>query len=170
MSPLAIRAREPADSADLTALFNCPGVIAGTLQLPLRSEALRREQATTTTPDDHHLVAVLDGTVIGALGLHVERTPRRRHCASIGMAVHDNYQSRGAGRALLAAALDLADNWLGLGRLELTVFTDNAPAVHLYDAHGFVIEGTHRGYAFRNGGLTDAYSMARLAPRLGHDQ
>lgn len=164
MCPLVVRAREPSDSTDLTALFNCPGVIAGTLQLPLRSEASRRDQAAHTTPDDHHLVAVLDGTAIGALGLHVERAPRRRHCAGIGMAVHDNYQLRGAGRALLIAALDLADNWLGLRRLELSVFTDNAPAVHLYEAHGFVIEGTHRAFAFRNGRLTDAYSMARLTP------
>lgn len=166
MSQPIVRAREPADSTDLTTLFNCPGVVAGTLQLPFRSVEARRELAARSTPEDHHLVAEIDGVVIGALGLHVERAARRRHCASIGMAVHDAYRSRGVGRALLAAALDLADKWLALSRVELTVFTDNTRAVQLYEAHGFVIEGTHRAYAFSNGGLSDAYFMARLAPGL----
>lgn len=159
---LRIRAREPADNADLTALFNCPGVVAGTLQLPYRSEEARREQASRSTADDHYLVAEMDGRAVGALGLHVERSPRRRHCASIGMAVHDDYQRRGVGHALLVAALDLADNWLGILRVELSVFTDNAPAIRLYEASGFAIEGTHRAYAFRAGRPMDVYTMARL--------
>jgi putative acetyltransferase len=32
----------------------------------------------------------------------------------------------------------------------------------LYEKSGFETEGTHRRYAFRDGGFVDAYSMARL--------
>lgn len=78
------------------------------------------------------------------------------------MAVHEQWQGRGVGTALLAAAIDLADNWLNLLRLELTVYTDNEAAIHLYRKSGFETEGTLRHYAFRDGVLVDAYAMARL--------
>ncbi len=44
----------------------------------------------------------------------------------------------------MAAALDLADNWLNLSRVGLTVYVDNSAAVTLYKRFGFEIEGTHR--------------------------
>ena len=78
------------------------------------------------------------------------------------MGVHDDFQGRGVGTALMKAALDLADNWLNLKRVELTVFTDNARAVYLYEKLGFAVEGTHRAHAFRNGEYVDSYSMARI--------
>jgi L-phenylalanine/L-methionine N-acetyltransferase len=42
------------------------------------------------------------------------------------------------------------------------VYTDNGPAVHLYQKFGFLIEGTARQYALRNGMYVDAHYMARL--------
>jgi putative acetyltransferase len=85
-----------------------------------------------------------------------------RHVGSIGMAVRDDWQSKGVGTALMEAALDLADNWLNLTRVELRVYLDNSAAVALYERFGFEIEGTHRRLAFRNGEYVDAYSMARM--------
>jgi putative acetyltransferase len=78
------------------------------------------------------------------------------------MSVRDDWQGKGVGTALMAAALDLADNWLNLSRVGLTVYVDNSSAVALYKRSGFEREGTHRRYAFRNGEYVDAYSMARL--------
>ncbi len=85
-----------------------------------------------------------------------------RHVGEIGMAVRDDLQGRGVGSKLMEAALDLADNWLGLTRVELHVYTDNAAGIALYKKVGFEIEGTHRRYAFRDGEYVDAYSMARV--------
>lgn len=76
--------------------------------------------------------------------------------------VHDDYTRRGIGSALLAAIIDLAENWLGLTRLELEVFVDNEPAIRLYEKYGFVIEGTKRRYALRDGVYVDTHVMARL--------
>jgi ribosomal protein S18 acetylase RimI-like enzyme len=72
------------------------------------------------------------------------------------------WQGRGVGASLLGAAIELADQWLNLTRLELTVFTDNARAIALYKRCGFDIEGTLRQYAFRDGAFVDAYGMARV--------
>src|SRR3954452_8098189 len=151
MATITVRAREMRDLEAIAEVMNCPGVVYGTLQLPYRSLEDRREWFTQHAPGMHSLVAEIDGRVVGQLGLHLDRTPRRRHCASIGMAVHDDFQGRGVGSALMVAMVDLADNWLDLHRIELTVYTDNPAAVHLYEKFGFVIEGTLRNYAFRSG-------------------
>ena len=68
----------------------------------------------------------------------------------------------GVGTALMQAAVDMADHWLDLLRLELGVFVDNEPAVRLYQRFGFVIEGTLTRYAFRAGTYADVYAMARF--------
>jgi putative acetyltransferase len=66
------------------------------------------------------------------------------------------------GTTLMEAAVDLAENWLNIGRIELEVFTDNVAALALYQKFGFVIEGTLRDFAFRDGRYVDSYLMARL--------
>jgi putative acetyltransferase len=42
------------------------------------------------------------------------------------------------------------------------VYTDNAPAIRLYEKFGFTIEGTLVDFAFRDGQYVDVYMMARL--------
>jgi putative acetyltransferase len=69
---------------------------------------------------------------------------------------------KGVGTALLQAAVDLADKWLNLTRLELEVYIDNKPAIRLYEKFGFTLEGTLVQYAFREGHYVDTYVMARL--------
>jgi putative acetyltransferase len=64
----------------------------------------------------------------------------------------------------MAAMCDYADRWAGVLRLELSVYVDNAPAIALYRKFGFVVEGTFRAYAMRDGAYVDAYAMARLHP------
>jgi L-phenylalanine/L-methionine N-acetyltransferase len=65
----------------------------------------------------------------------------------------------------MTGLLDWADNWAAVLRIELTVFTDNARAIALYQRHGFAQEGVMRAYALRDGAYADALAMARLHPR-----
>jgi putative acetyltransferase len=163
-----IRRAEPDDYHAVYALVSCPKAQAGTLQLPFPSLELWRQRMTTPASGTHTLVAEVDGQLVGNIGLHLyPERPRRRHAASIGMAVHDDWQGRGIGSALLQACLDLADQWLNLSRIELEVYTDNAAAIHLYERYGFEREGTLRKYAFRDGRFVDAYVMARLRDAAG---
>jgi putative acetyltransferase len=169
--PVFVRRAEPADAEAIHATFMRPQAIAGTLQLPYPSVEAWRKRLAEFPPDDYLLVATIDGEVVGNLGLHgMSKSPRRRHVGYIGMAVRDDRQRRGAGTALMRAAIELADGWLNYQRLELTVYTDNLAALHLYRKFGFAIEGTCRAYAFRDGGYVDAYAMARLHPAFKTDE
>lgn len=165
---LLIRSAEPDDYAAARELHACPKAVAGTLQLPFPSLEMWRRRLASPAEGVYSLAAVADGRVVGMLGLHTfPNRPRRRHVGDIGMAVHDEWQGKGVGSALMRACVELADRWLNLTRLELTVFTDNEPAVRLYERFGFEREGTLRQYAFRDGVYVDAYTMARLRPSEG---
>ena len=162
---IQIRPVEPEDWPDITDMMQQPGVIAGTLQLPFRSQAFQRKRLADNDPGFLHLGAVIEGRVIGTIGLQRPTNARRAHVGDFGMCVHDAYQGRGAGSALLSALLEMTDNWLNIRRMELTVFADNARAIALYEKHGFEREGLHRDFAFRDGAFVDALAMARLRPR-----
>ena len=161
---ITIRHAEPGDYAACALIYAQPLAAAGTLQIPLQSSEVWKKRLENMAPLDRILVAVVDGDVVGNLGLHPVTNVRRSHVAGIGMAVRDDAQGKGVGTALLKAAVDLADNWLGVLRLELTVWADNEAAQRLYRAQGFVLEGTHRAYALRHGRYVDAHAMARLHP------
>ncbi len=162
---ITIRRGNVDDAEAIRATFATPRAMAGTLQLPYPTTEMWRKRIAEGLADDYMLVAEVNGKVVGNLGLHVvSRSPRRRHAGGLGMSVHDDWQRRGVGSALMTAAIDIADNWLNYRRLELTVYTDNAAALALYRKFGFVIEGTHKDYAFRDGRYIDAYAMARLRP------
>lgn len=146
-------------------MFNSPGVFGGTMQLPYPSRELWRRRLAETSVGSYNLVAVAGERVVGMLGLETfPNRPRRRHAGRIGISVHSEWQGKGVGTALMAACVDLADNWLNLMRLELEVYADNEAAIHLYERFGFVYEGTLRQHAFRDGNYVDSNIMARLRP------
>jgi L-phenylalanine/L-methionine N-acetyltransferase len=161
------------DAAAFARVMGHPEVVPGTLQLPHSSEALWQARLSDTLAlgkPDLLLVAELpDGRgqpqVVGIAGLHpCGAALRRRHVMNLGIVVHPDAQRQGVGQALMAALCDWADRWGQVLRTELTVFVDNAHAIRLYERHGFVQEGRHRGYALRDGEFVDVFSMARMHP------
>jgi L-phenylalanine/L-methionine N-acetyltransferase len=163
MPHVSVRHAEPEDYEAMHRIMSGPKAAAGTLQLPLQSAEAWRKRLAEPPEGLILLVACVEGEVVGNLGLETfPNRPRMRHVGSIGMAVRDDWQGKGVGTALMGAALDLADNWLNLTRVELRVYVDNSAAVALYKRFGFEIEGTHRRLAFRNGEYVDAHSMARI--------
>ncbi len=160
---ITIRRAEPSDYEAVHKIFSGPKAVRGTLQIPFPSAEMWRKRLAEPPEGLYFLVACVDNEVIGQIGLHTfPSRPRRRHVGEIGMAVRDDWQGKGVGTALMQAAIDLADNWLNLSRLELEVYTDNEPAVKLYQKFGFKIEGTAVQHAFRDGQFIDSYRMARL--------
>ncbi|PNH92184.1 GNAT family N-acetyltransferase [Vibrio diazotrophicus] len=157
-----IRRAEPSDARAIKQIYECKNAYSSTLQLPHPSLTLW-EKRTTDVPNNVFVyVALVDGEIVGNLGFEVCTSPRRRHVASLGMGVKDDVQGRGVGSALLATVIDLADNWLNLKRIELTVYSDNDRAINLYKKFGFAVEGESKAYAFRNGEYVSAYHMARV--------
>lgn len=133
----------------------------------ITSERITRteEFINNLTEEQHVFVAEVEDEgikrVVGTVGLTVNKSPRVRHSASIGIMVHRDYQEMGIGRSLLKKVIDVSDNWLMLVRLELGVFVDNERAINLYKSLGFEFEGTKKYAAIRNGKYEDEYLMAR---------
>lgn len=160
---ITIRRLEPADVEAIHKIFTGAKVIWGTLQLPYPSIDMWRKRLSEPPEGSFKLVACADEEVVGQLTLYTfPNQPRRRHIGQIGMAVRDDWQGHGVGTALMQAAIEMADNWLNLVRLELEVYVDNEPALRLYKKCGFEIEGRQVRAAFRAGEYVDVYSMARL--------
>ncbi len=160
----AVRALIDQDHDAIHEILISRTVIEGTMRLP---HAAARDTAERLTPraGTIHLVADIDGRPIGVLELVTWPTePRHRHVGEVNLvAVHPDWAGRGAGRALMEAAIELADDWLNLRRLSLVVFVDNSVALQMYRRLGFVVEGTMVGYGFKRGKYIDAHVMARQA-------
>jgi L-phenylalanine/L-methionine N-acetyltransferase len=156
------------DVDDLHRIRIAPGAAAETLAVPsISPEEFRAGLGRALeNPDNHMLVAELGGKVVGGVNLAVNRG-RRAHTATLGIAVRDDHWCRGIGRQLLSAALDLADLWLGLHRVELEVYSDNARAIALYSGFGFIAEGIKRSGAVRDGRYVDILVMGRLRRNEG---
>ena len=146
----------------ITALYNEPAVTRQVLQMPFQSTELWRKRLASDNEREIKLVALHQGQVIGSIGLEQFSRIRRSHAGSFGMGVLPAWQGKGVGSKLLATALDIADNWMNLQRVELAVYADNEAAIGLYRKFGFETEGLFRDYAVRDGRLVDTLSMARL--------
>ena len=165
---IVVRRAHAKDAAAHVRIMGHPQVVPSLLQMPYADEEQWRARLSETAAPgkiDLPLVAELDGEVVGSAGLHpVGPGIRRRHALTFGIAVLPQAQGQGVGSALMAAICEHADRWVGALRMELTVFADNAAAVHLYRKFGFEIEGTFKAYALRDGVYADVVSMARLHP------
>lgn len=166
MTDVLIRRAEPSDAEGVAAVFRSRSASAGTLQNPFPSVAQWTERLERQANNlNYMLVAVAGGEIVGHAGLHGHDNPRRAHVWMLGITVRDDWQNRGVGTRLMEAIIDLADNWLGAARIELTVYVDNEVALRLYRKFGFELEGTMRAYSLREGRYTDTHAMARLHPR-----
>ena len=163
VADLLLRGLEPEDYPDWHAIRIRPSVMHNTLGLPYMPVESARPRLAKPPQGSHIVAAELDGRVVGQAWLSTQRG-RCSHVGQPGIMVHDDYTRRGIGSGLMDAVLDLAENWLGLKRLELEVYTDNTAAIGLYRKFGFQIEGTKRCYALRAGEYIDAHVMARVTP------
>jgi len=159
-----IRRAEPADAAGIARTFQSRSAAAGTLQNPYPSIADWVERLGRDATTNYIFVATVGEEIIGHAGMHGNKNVRRQHAWGLGIGLREDWQGRGVGTRLMETLIDLADNWLGALRLELTVYSDNEAALALYRKFGFEIEGTHRAFALRDGRYVDAIAMARLHP------
>lgn len=163
---LTIRSQRTDDLEHLFALINTDTVLRDSLELPYLSEEVFRERYGNPPASTHTLIAETSlpsgrKRMIGAVWLKT-MPRRRRHVGQLTLAMHPDYRGGEAESTLLNTALDLADNWLALRRIEAVVYADDRATIALYEQHGFACEATMRRYAFRAGAYSDACLMARL--------
>lgn len=115
-------------------------------------------------PDAALFVAETGEGVVGRLSVTRDQRPSCQHVADLGLMVAREYRRRGAGRALLEAAVEWARS-SGVSKLELHVFPHNEAAIYLYESFGFEQEG-YRKRQFRRGReYVDAIVMAFFVDR-----
>lgn len=158
---ILIRRLKESDYPAIAEFFDDVEVVANTSQLPYVTEEHWREHMS---PSEQriNLVADLDGRAVGHLALLPRQKQREKHIADLAISIHSQYHGQGIGSQLMVAALDLADNWLNMIRLELQVYSDNEAGIRLYQKYNFVTEGEHKYASFSNGRYRHLLTMARL--------
>ncbi len=136
------------------------GVIETTQALPSLRLEQRVKSLQVLNENDHYMVAERAAQVVGVAGLSVG-TGRLRHSGSLFVYVDQQQQGQGIGTQLLQSLLELADQWLLLRRVELTVLTENERARRLYEHLGFVVEGRRKMSIISQGEIKDEWLMAR---------
>ena len=162
---LRVRPAQPGDDAALLAVdAETWGPHSSPVAPPAPGE--RPTFFTTERPPEGFLVAVLEGVVVGFVALHaVPPTPSHDHVLRIdGLGVLPSAQGRGAGRALVEAAVDRARS-AGAAKVTLAVLGSNGSARRLYERCGFEVEGVLRGEYRLSGVEVDDVLMARFLDR-----
>lgn len=118
-------------------------------------------------PPQIHLVAELDGAVVGYIRLKPPTTlPENAHVLHVsGIAVHPRARRRGVAAALMSAAEPFARN-CGAVKISLRVLGTNEPAIALYERLGYAREGVLRDEFLINGRYVDDVMMAKPVPDL----
>ena len=99
--------------------------------------------------------------IIGDASLIFNANEDSKHKAHLGIAVHDKYQNKGIGTALLKHLLNIA-KMKNIKKVWLEVATNNNIAIHLYKKLGFQIEGKLIKERFIAGKYRAEYRMAIL--------
>lgn len=159
-----IRPSRPEDAAEVAAIRVMPGVMENIFSIPSEQAAQMKEYYRNLGPNQHEFTAVLrkeDGQeqVIGAAGQRTRPALQRdRHDGPSPVS-----ESKG-GPCADGSPPRSCRNWLMLIRIELSVFTDNAAAIHLYEKFGFQKEGVKRMAGVRAGKYEDLCIMGRIRP------
>ncbi|HFZ4263313.1 TPA: N-acetyltransferase family protein [Streptococcus pneumoniae] len=154
---LLIREAEPKDAAELVAFLN-------RVSLETDFTSLDGDGILLTSSDNQiTLLAFLNGKIAGIVNITADQRKRVRHIGDLFIVIGKRYWNNGLGSLLLEEAIEWAQASGILRRLQLTVQTRNQAAVHLYQKHGFVIEGSQeRGAYIEEGKFIDVYLMGKL--------
>ena len=110
LSP-CLRAIRLSDAEALCTILACPGLRRGTLRIPFETVESWEKRIAKSGAESTWIVAEVEGKVVGHGNLTVQSAPRRAHIGEIVIGVDDGFVGRGIGAAILAALLDVADNW-----------------------------------------------------------
>ncbi|MDX2971659.1 GNAT family N-acetyltransferase [Kribbella solani] len=125
-------------------------------------QELLTETFFTRSGPEAHLVAEHDGEVVGYLRLQEKyKFPEGAGVLAInGLAVAPQARRLGVASALLQAATTEGRR-RGARKITLNVHHANLPARHLYERHGYIVEGTHPREFLIEGTYVDALTMSK---------
>ena len=166
---LLIREAEAEDAAELVTFLNCVSLETdftsldgdGILLTSEEMEVFLNKQASSD--NQITLLAFLNDKIAGIVNITADQRKRVRHIGDLFIVIGKRYWNNGLGSLLLEEAIEWAQASGVLRRLQLTVQTRNQAAIHLYQKHGFIIEGRQeRGAYIEEGEFIDVYLMGKL--------
>ena len=166
---LLIREAEPGDAVELVTFLNRVSLETdftsldgdGILLTGEEMEVFLNKQASSD--NQISLLAFLNGKIAGLVNITADQRKRVRHIGDLFIVIGKRYWNNGLGSLLIEEAIEWAQASGILRRLQLTVQTRNQAAVHLYQKHGFVIEGRQeRGAYIEERKFIDVYLMGKL--------
>jgi ribosomal protein S18 acetylase RimI-like enzyme len=102
--------------------------------------------------------ALVEGELVGWADITPSDIPECTHRGTLGMGVLAHWRGAGIGSRLLEACIDHARQ-NNLGKVELSVYSNNTAAVALYRKYGFTEFGLNRDYRRLDGVTYDALLM-----------
>jgi len=166
---LLIREAEVEDAAELVTFLNCVSLETDFTSLDGDGILLTSEEMAiflnkqASWDNQITLLAFLNDKIAGIVNITADQRKRVRHIGDLFIVIGKKYWNNGLGSLLLEEVVEWAQASGILRRLQLTVQTRNLAAVHLYQKHGFAIEGRQeRGAYIEEGEFIDVYLMGRL--------
>lgn len=126
------------------------------------AEKAEQEEEFIKKYDDYKqvFIAVEDDEIIGYLGISRSHLSKIKHTAKFTVGVLDDYKQQGVATKLI----EFAEKWAkerGVKRLEMTVITEDEPALSLFEKSGFEEEGTRKNSVNINDKYYDEVFMAK---------
>ena len=128
---------------------------------PPHPEELKRRRKAMLKRRLPHLVADLDGVVVGyAYAAPFRKRPAYRYTVEHSIYVHKDHQGLGIGRLLLPSLIE-ACTAAGCRQMIAVVDSANVPSLRLHESCGFVQAGILRNVGFKFGRWTDSVFLQR---------
>ncbi|MCB5951643.1 GNAT family N-acetyltransferase [Enterococcus sp. BWT-B8] len=149
---------------DYTALMHIENSIWTNENSPVLHHYDNVEQYKERMGDKLIFVAVLSEKVIGFVDVHPPTPlPSHQHQWMIGIGVHPDFQSVGAGKHLLTHLKEIAPVY-NIHKISLRVMGPNKRAIAFYKRNGFIQEGHLVDEFYINGDYCDDYLFAFILP------
>jgi len=128
---------------------------------PLQADDIKRRRKNMQKHRLPHLVAELDGFVIGyAYAVPFRKRPAYRYCVKHSIYVHQDHLRAGVGRKLLPALIEAC---AAAGYRQMIAYVDaaNGPSLKLHEACGFRRVACLEGIGFKFGRWYDSVMLQR---------
>lgn len=161
---IIVRPSTEADAPAMLAIyvrFVTQGVAPDAPFETLQVEDIKRRRKNMQSQRLPHIVAELDGVVIGyAYAVPFRKRPAYRYCVKHSIYVHENHTRAGVGRKLLPALIEACAS-AGYRQMIAYVDAENGPSLALHEACGFKKVAHLEGIGFRYGRWTDSVMLQR---------
>ncbi|MFN3194159.1 MAG: GNAT family N-acetyltransferase [Aureliella sp.] len=116
--------------------------------------------ALLAAPSTSVFGALLNNEIVGSIGMHSQNRIKTKHIAHLwGMYVSPPNRNEGIARRLVQFLLNEAKAMPQIEQVKLSVVTQNAAAIKLYESFGFEIYGTDMNAIKSGGNYLDEHLM-----------